>query len=173
MRGIFLFVLVGYLTACSGGGGGGGFDGGSGNNPPTTDGGWTTHYVETMSALPTCSGNIIGRLYYVEDQANFQVCKSTGWAVINVGNSVVSTTRCSKDNGGYTFQYLITDFTNGDKFVSCSVWGNLIASSNSIYWKGNLAGAVNEFCTAYYDIDTASAGFWSFSKTSGTGLSVV
>lgn len=161
MRGIFLFILVGCLTACSGGGSSGG------SSPSTPTNGWVTYYVATRNILPSCAGDIIGRLYYVEDQANFQVCKTTGWVVINVGNAVTSSTRCYKVNGGYSYEYLITDFTNGDKFVSCNVWGSAMASSNSIYWKSTLIGATNESCYSYYDIDAASAGFWTFSKTTG------
>lgn len=47
---------------------------------------WPTYYVATVNDLPTCDANTLGRLYYVEDQSEFQVCKAIGWEVINLGN---------------------------------------------------------------------------------------
>jgi len=48
---------------------------------------WPTYAVVSAGDLPTCDTTTLGRLYYVEDQAEFQVCKSNGWEVITLGGS--------------------------------------------------------------------------------------
>ena len=45
---------------------------------------WPTYSVATMNDLPTCDSTTLGRLYYVESPAQFQVCKSTGWATLDL-----------------------------------------------------------------------------------------
>ncbi|MDA9829512.1 YgdI/YgdR family lipoprotein [Candidatus Poseidoniaceae archaeon] len=46
---------------------------------------WPTYYVPTSNDLPTCDSTTQGRLYYVEADANFQACMSTGWQVVEIG----------------------------------------------------------------------------------------
>lgn len=65
------------LTGCSGGGGGSG----SGGTSPVP---WNAHYAATIGDLPSCSGDIVGRLYFVEDTNSFKVCKTSGWVTINI-----------------------------------------------------------------------------------------
>lgn len=101
MRGIFLFILAGCLAACSGGGGGSS----GGSSPSTPTNGWTTYSVETASSLPTCGGEIVGRLYYVEDSQIFRVCKSTGWQTIALGNTTISNRLISNTATDYCTQY--------------------------------------------------------------------
>ena len=49
---------------------------------------WNVHYAASAADLPNCDGDTIGRLYYVEDSNQFQVCKAGGWDVISIqGNS--------------------------------------------------------------------------------------
>jgi hypothetical protein len=48
---------------------------------------WPTYYVATANDLPTCDANTLGRLYYVEADTNFQACMSTGWQVVQLGNT--------------------------------------------------------------------------------------
>ena len=48
---------------------------------------WPTYYVATANDLPTCDANILGRLYYVEADTNFQACTSSGWTVIQLGGA--------------------------------------------------------------------------------------
>lgn len=45
---------------------------------------WPTYSVPTSNDLPVCDSSTLGRLYYVESPAEFQVCKSTGWAVLDL-----------------------------------------------------------------------------------------
>lgn len=101
MKVLFLLIFVGgYLTACSGVTSGGG----SGGSTGVTNG-WTTYSVETSSALPSCSGDIVGRLYYVEDSQVFRVCKAAGWQTIVLGNAIVSNQIISYTNTDYCTQY--------------------------------------------------------------------
>jgi len=48
---------------------------------------WPTYYVPTSGDLPTCDSTTLGRLYYVEADANFQACMSTGWQVVQIGGA--------------------------------------------------------------------------------------
>lgn len=48
---------------------------------------WPTYYVQTSGDLPTCDTSTLGRLYYVEDDVNFQACTSTGWEIVEIGGS--------------------------------------------------------------------------------------
>ena len=48
---------------------------------------WPTYYVPTSGDLPTCDSTTQGRLYYVEADANFQACMSTGWQVVQIGGA--------------------------------------------------------------------------------------
>ena len=49
---------------------------------PTTGGelddDWNVHFAATSGDLPACDNVTNGRLYYVEDGGNFQVCKTSG-----------------------------------------------------------------------------------------------
>ncbi len=49
---------------------------------------WNVHYAASATDLPNCDGDTIGRLYYVEDVNQFQVCKAGGWDIITIqGNN--------------------------------------------------------------------------------------
>ena len=48
---------------------------------------WQVHLAASESDLPECNDKTNGRLYYVESDAGFQVCKSSGWEVIDVSAS--------------------------------------------------------------------------------------
>lgn len=56
--------------------------------PPQTQGtelsDWNVHFAGTAADLPTCDAATNGRLYYVEDVNEFQVCKTTGWETIAI-----------------------------------------------------------------------------------------
>ena len=43
---------------------------------------WNVHFTATAADLPTCNDDTNGRLYYVEADNQFQVCKTSGWQVI-------------------------------------------------------------------------------------------
>ncbi len=45
---------------------------------------WNVHFAATVADLPTCDEDTNGRLYYVEADNQFQVCKTTGWEVIAI-----------------------------------------------------------------------------------------
>lgn len=67
----------------------------SGTDPATSDDDlvlgelpddWPTYYVPSASDLPACPGQNdanLGKLYYVEDVADFQACTSTGWSSVD------------------------------------------------------------------------------------------
>ena len=83
---------------------------------------WHVHFAVNAADLPTCNEDTNGRLYYVESDNEFQVCKSTGWEIISIkgtdgvdGNidkgdqgipstlvNILSSTNC--ENDGYKFE---------------------------------------------------------------------
>jgi len=76
----YLSLCIAFmLSACSGSGGGGG-----GAQPSSPQSPWNSYFVTTVSDLPSCSGDIVGRLYYIETDNNFQVCKTSGWTTISI-----------------------------------------------------------------------------------------
>ena len=77
---LVMLMLITPLTGCFGNGGNGS---GSGGSTETLDD-WMVHYAQTVSDLPTCDSTTLGRLYYVENNSEFQVCKTAGWTVINI-----------------------------------------------------------------------------------------
>ena len=77
---IVLLMFITPLTGCFGNEGNGG---GSGGLSETLDE-WMVHYAQTVNDLPTCDSTSHGRLYYVENNSEFQVCKTSGWTVINI-----------------------------------------------------------------------------------------
>ena len=49
---------------------------------------WNVHYAANADDLPDCDDDTLGRLYYVEADNQFQVCKVDGWEVITIqGNN--------------------------------------------------------------------------------------
>ena len=72
---------------------------------------WPTYYVPSASDLPACPGQNdanLGKLYYVEDVADFQACTSTGWSSVDTSGltnhppevSVHLTTQLDASTGG-------------------------------------------------------------------------
>ena len=45
---------------------------------------WNVHFAATAADLPTCDEDTNGRLYYVEADGQFQVCKTSGWEIIAI-----------------------------------------------------------------------------------------
>ena len=89
---------------------------------------WPTYYVQSSGDLPTCDSNTLGRLYYVEDDVNFQACMSTGWEVVDIGGSnsnivlnqpPVLNARVWSTSGGEEYGYLVDD---GDGTMSIAFY---------------------------------------------------
>jgi len=87
MRKIVMILCLSMMTA--------GFSGCVGNDTeisadgaPITPGelpdDWPTYSVPSLNDLPICDSTTLGRLYYVESPPQFQVCKSSGWAVLDL-----------------------------------------------------------------------------------------
>jgi ELWxxDGT repeat protein len=45
---------------------------------------WQVHYAVSGADLPACNSDTMGRLYYVESDDGFQVCKTNGWNFIDI-----------------------------------------------------------------------------------------
>tara|TARA_B100000683_G_scaffold215711_1_gene211096 strand:+ start:216 stop:1430 length:1215 start_codon:yes stop_codon:yes gene_type:complete len=79
---------------------------------------WPTYYVQSSGDLPTCDSSTLGRLYYVEDDVNFQACMSTGWEVVDIGGAnsnivlnqpPILSAKVWSTSGGETYGYLVDD----------------------------------------------------------------
>lgn len=80
-------------------------------------------------------------------------------------HEIKSITNCNKIQSGLSFTHSVTEFSNGDKLVSCSVSGSSIQVYEANFFKAVMAGASNENCMLVSDADnTASSGFWVFLK---------
>lgn len=169
------------LAGCSGSGGG--------STPATSNQyPWNSFSVTTANDLPTCAGDIVGRLYYIESTSLFQVCKSTGWTTINVkgqdgtngsngtngtnGLTISSIKYCKKTSGSITFDHNIVTYSTGDKWVYCAISNALDTFSASVMYLAAQNGATNESCIIVYDLDSASSGWWNFSLSGTTRTAV-
>lgn len=162
MKKLTLFAIGSILCGCSGSGGGSG--------SPATSYPHNAFAVTLESDLPPCSGDIVGRLYYIETTDIFKVCKAAGWTTIDVGGSdgvsITSVTSCSKlETNRYEFK--IVTYSTGTKFVFCSVSDSATTSSSSGTFLTGQAGATSEGCIVTHDIDTAGSGFFHFENNSG------
>ena len=72
-----LLMLTLPLTGCFGGD-----DSSDGSDEELDD--WNVHFAATAADLPACDADTNGRLYYVEADNQFQVCKTSGWSVIDI-----------------------------------------------------------------------------------------
>ncbi|MDP6098737.1 MAG: hypothetical protein QF566_01005, partial [Candidatus Thalassarchaeaceae archaeon] len=57
-------------------------DDGDDNNEISDE--WDVYYVDSGDDLPNCNSDTKGRLYYVQADAGFQTCTSTGWAFVDL-----------------------------------------------------------------------------------------
>ena len=75
-----LMMMTVSLAGCFGGD-----DGDSNDETPTeTLNDWEVYSVSSADDLPACNADTNGRLYYVEADNNFQVCKTNGWNYITI-----------------------------------------------------------------------------------------
>ncbi len=94
---LILGFVMSSLIACNNSGGGGG------GSSPTKTQEWNSFVVAAEGDLPTCSGDIIGRLYYLETTNSFKVCKSTGWTAIDVkGDAGANGTNGTNGTNGFS-----------------------------------------------------------------------
>ena len=77
---VALMMMTVSLAGCFGG------DDGDSNDeaPAETLDDWQVHFASSSSDLPECNDDTNGRLYYVETDNQFQVCKTSGWQVITI-----------------------------------------------------------------------------------------
>ena len=103
---IFLMMMAVSLSGCIGG-----LETSEGDDVVLEDtDDWPTYYVPTSGDLPTCDSTILGRLYYVEAETNFQACSSSGWNVIDFSTHLNQAPRITAtitaDDDGHSFSEL-------------------------------------------------------------------
>lgn len=123
MQKLYKLILGLFSILAVGCGGGSGSSAGGSVVPPSTS--WPSYSIANAAALPTCTSDLVGRLYYIEDTAIFQACKSTGWATIDVGNDIVSIKQISSSPTDWATQY------TGEAFYLMS--GQVIKYKSGIY----------------------------------------
>lgn len=79
-----LFMMTAGLSGCIGNDAEISTGGGDPIVPGELPDDWPTYSVPSVNDLPTCDSTTLGRLYYVESPPQFQVCKSSGWAVLDL-----------------------------------------------------------------------------------------
>ena len=78
-----LMMMTVSLAGCFGGGDGDSIE----ENPIETLDDWQVYSVTSSSDLPECNDDTNGRLYYVEADGGFQVCKTSGWEDIEISGA--------------------------------------------------------------------------------------
>lgn len=163
-----LAIKASVLTSCSGGGGGGGTT--TASNP------WTSYSVATLADLPTCAGDIISRLYYVEASDSFSVCKSTGWATLPISSRFVAGIQCYGSVSGLTgaagtalngseVYYKAVVTAAGDVMSTATVMplnGAFQVSGTNFYLQSQ-SGSATAPVVILADFATANYGFWNIS----------
>ena len=80
-------IVLGLLvSACSKGGDGGAKAAAETPAPPP----WGSYVVSSSADLPGCSGEVVGRLYYIKAEAALKACDSSGWITVNTGTYMTS-----------------------------------------------------------------------------------
>jgi hypothetical protein len=83
---------------------------------------------------------------------------------------IVQTTFCTYiiEEWSISVIYDITDFSNGDTFVSGKVQGVSFSTSSSLYYHSEQGGSETASVSVTFDIFTpASGGYWVFKRESG------
>lgn len=78
---------------------------------------------------------------------------------------IVVKTFCSKIWNGRSFIYYNALFQNGTRFVSCTIADAAAEYQSTILYSVAQNGSTNGSCTLTYDLDAASAGYWTFTET--------
>lgn len=88
-------------------------------------------------------------------------------------DSLSTVVRCFKVASGLSFEYVVNNFSSGDKYITCSVAGGSIQVFQSVFYKSTFSGYATEGCLLVSDADaTPTSGYWTFSKNSGTRTAV-
>ena len=61
-----------------------GDDGGIGETGAVGEAGSSLHLVVTVDELPDCNTTLLGQIFFVSGEGAFQVCSTTGWAVVDL-----------------------------------------------------------------------------------------
>ncbi|MDA7846275.1 hypothetical protein N9A87_04435 [Euryarchaeota archaeon] len=156
-----LFALMMMTVSLAGcfGRDGGDDEGSNDETPIETLDDWQVHFAASSSDLPECNDDTNGRLYYVEADGEFQVCKTSGWEIIEIsgadgvtGNDgtigtngtdgistlirVLSSTSCT--TGGNTFE--IGSDSNSDGVLDVSEVGITVDICNGSQGPEGLQG---------------------------------
>ena len=77
----FLMITMSMAGCLSGDTGADGEEGVAG---PVGEAGSSLHLVVTADELPDCNTTLLGQIFFVSGEGAFQVCSTTGWAVVDL-----------------------------------------------------------------------------------------
>ena len=181
MKYIFIIVSIISSLACNKSGGG---SGGGGNTPAPSTTPYNTFSITTAADLPTCEGEIVGRLYYIESTSLFQVCKTTGWTNINVkgadgtngtngtsGLTVTSNKIISSDSTDYCNQYTGENCNfKGGQIITYSDGSFILTYYFRYFYSNNEVDSDDIQRTLFYPVGVTSATpqlYWSVGRAIG------
>ena len=172
---IIVAIMICTLTSCSAG------NGVTATPVTATPVPWVSYSVAALSDLPTCAGDIVSRLYYVEATNSFSVCKTTGWVTLPISSRFVSGIVClgavSGVSGaagtalnGVNVYYKAVLTAAGDVMSTASVTPAIgsFQVSGTDFWASSQSGASTApvFITA--DFATSNWGWWNISLNRST-----
>jgi len=113
-----LLMMIAGLSGCIGGNDTEISTGGDTIVPGELPDDWPTYSVPTVNDLPICDTTTLGRLYYVESPPEFQVCKTFGWAVLDLSQlsvlensfpsmTITSSTSTAVDDNDGTWSFYV------------------------------------------------------------------
>ena len=87
---------------------------------------WDVYYVASGTDLPNCNSDIIGRLYFVDAETEFQTCTSNGWTTIDLTGLAGADGQDGADGAdgqdgadGNTFDVSWLDYSDGQLLATC------------------------------------------------------
>ena len=80
----FLMMTMSLAGCLSGDAGEAGEDGAEGVAGPAGEDGSSLHMVVSSTELPDCDSAHLGHIYFVSGEGAFQVCSTSGWAVVDL-----------------------------------------------------------------------------------------
>ncbi len=134
----FLMMTMSLAGCLSGDAGEDGEDGTEGVAGPAGEDGSSLHMVLSSSELPDCDSAHLGHIYFVSGEGAFQVCSTTGWAVVDLTgpegpagsdglDGTNGTNGADGTDGSPSPDTMLTSVTTPDISMGCTAGGRLIA----------------------------------------------
>ena len=112
-----------------------GDDGGIGETGAVGEAGSSLHLVVTADELPDCNTTLLGQIFFVSGEGAFQVCSTTGWAVVDLtgpegpagSDGLDGADGADGTDGSPSPNTMLTSVTIPDISLECTAGGHIIA----------------------------------------------